>query len=152
MHRIIVQNTVSCQMVPSSQQLKKWAKAALENEKNPCELTLRIVDPAEMTDLNSHYRKKKGPTNVLSFPFDEPFDETSKRTYLGDIVICAEIVNNEALTQQKTNDAHWAHIVIHGSLHLLGFDHIEDADAEKMEKKEIQILKILGFANPYIGD
>lgn len=150
MHRIIVQNTVLNQSVPSSSQLKNWAKAAIDHEETPSELTLRVVDVTEMTDLNSRYRKKEGPTNVLSFPSDEDdIEETSKRTYLGDIVICAEVVNQEAITQQKTNDAHWAHIVIHGSLHLLGYDHIEDADAEKMEKKEIQILKILGFANPY---
>lgn len=151
-HRVIVQNTVSKKMVPSSTQLKNWAKAALEDEKKTFEMTLRVVDPSEMTDLNSRYRQKKGPTNVLSFPYDDPPCERSQRTYLGDIVICAEIVNQEAIAQHKINDAHWAHMVIHGSLHLLGYDHIADTDAEKMEQKEIQILKILGFANPYIGE
>jgi probable rRNA maturation factor len=152
MHRVIVQNTISQQMVPSSMFLKNWAKAVLQNETTPFELTLRIVEANEMTDLNSRYRQKQGATNVLSFPYGEDPEENTKRTYLGDIVICAEVVNREAAEQKKSHDAHWAHIVIHGSLHLLGYDHIQDTDAEKMEEKEVQILKTLGFANPYIGE
>lgn len=153
MHRVTVQFTVPKKVMPAPLKLKNWAKATLSAAyPDPTELTLRVVDVNEMTDLNSRYRHKQGPTNVLSFPYDEDPLEKSKRRYLGDIVICADVVNHEAKDQNKTDEAHWAHMVVHGSLHLLGYDHVNDADAAKMEEKEIQILNTLGFTNPYIGE
>lgn len=126
--------------VPSNKQLRQWATAALkkqQSDKN--EIVIRIVDATESAKLNKQYRHKKGPTNVLSFPF-----KTS-----GDIVICAPLVAKEAKSQGKSLSAHWSHLVIHGILHLLGYDHIKKQDAVIMEKLEVQILAKLGFKNPY---
>jgi probable rRNA maturation factor len=106
------------------------------------EVTLRIVGPAESRALNRRYRKKDKPTNVLSFPYDDP-------GLLGDIVICAAVVNREAREQGKRREAHWAHMVVHGVLHLLGFDHIRPADAKVMERRERAILARLSFPDPY---
>lgn len=135
--------------IPSDDQLRKWSQAALEEAFNAVELTLRIVDVDEMTALNATYRHKEGPTNVLSFPFEQPADVELGITLLGDIVICTEVVLREAKEQNKTLEAHWAHLVVHGCLHLLGYDHIDDADAEKMETLEVSILTKMGFKNPY---
>lgn len=151
MHRVIIQHTVPKNCMPLRSHLKTWAKAVLASQTSPLEVTLRIVDSDEMTTLNSRYRHKQGPTNVLSFPNDEDeinIDDLTHR-FLGDIVICAEVVNQEALDQHKSNQAHWAHMVIHGVLHLLGYDHVEESDAHLMEETEINILKRLGFPNPY---
>ena len=111
---------------------------------------MRIVDEAESQQLNFDYREKDKPTNVLSFPFQCP--PGIELPLLGDLVICAQVVAREAAEQQKTVTAHWAHMVVHGCLHLLGFDHINDEDAAEMEAEEIQILQELGFANPYLID
>lgn len=148
MHHIVIQYAVP-KKIPGSVLLKRWANAAL-GKKKPAEVTIRIVDVAEMTNLNTTYRKKKGPTNVLAFPFDtlETHDKNHHRI-LGDIVICAEIVEHEALEQNKKSRAHWAHMVVHGILHLQGHDHIIEKDAIIMEAKETRILKALGFPNPY---
>lgn len=116
----------------------------------PTELTLRIVDAAESQALNNTYRGKDKPTNVLSFPFDGPKD--IPLALLGDLVICAPIVAQEAAEQNKPISAHWAHMVIHGSLHLLGYDHIEEQDAATMEALEVHILAKLGIADPYVID
>ncbi len=129
--------------------LKKWAKAVLTHEKSSAELAIKIVDSIEITDLNTRYRHKNKPTNVLSFPFDIPPDLQDQLLFLGDVVICAEVVNKEALEQNITKKAHWAHMVIHGTFHLLGYDHENEADAAIMEDKEIHILTLLGFPNPY---
>jgi probable rRNA maturation factor len=99
--------------------------------------------------LNSTYRQKTGPTNVLSFPFDLPEDIQLDMPILGDIVVCADVVNREAQEQHKTLDVHWAHMIIHGVFHLLGYDHETDHDAEKMERLEINVMQSLGFNNPY---
>src|SRR3990167_1135323 len=120
MYNIIVQRAVPKEEMPSIVNLKSWAKAALAKKTKTAELTLRIVDVVEMTALNTRYRHKSGATNVLSFPFDMPADVDFTVPVLGDIVICAEIVNREASVQKKTLSAHWAHMVIHGVLHLLG--------------------------------
>ena len=114
------------------------------------EIVVRIVDVKESTELNEIYRLKSGPTNILSFPVEIP--EEIELNLLGDLVICAPVLEKEALDQNKALQDHWAHIVIHGVLHLLGYDHIEDDEAELMETKEITILSHLGIKNPYIQE
>jgi len=133
--------------LPDNQQILHWAQAAL-SEMDVAELTIRITDDNEIAELNSQYRNKSKPTNVLSFPADIPAE--LNLPLLGDIVICASVVEKEADEQNKSLEAHWAHMVVHGTLHLLGYDHIEDQAAEEMETKEIEILNKLGFANPYL--
>ena len=113
-------------------------------------MTVRIVDETESQQLNFDYREKDKPTNVLSFPFQCP--PGIELPLLGDLVICAGVVAQEATEQNKSLDAHWAHMVVHGSLHLLGFDHINDDDAAQMEAEEVTILQQLGFTNPYLLD
>lgn len=110
-------------------------------------MTIRIVDEDEIAQLNQQYRNKKGPTNILSFPYKSA---ASKHNLLqGDLVIRGPVVLQEANIQNKTAESHWAHLVIHGTLHLLGYDHISEDDANTMENIEIGILKLFGFANPY---
>jgi probable rRNA maturation factor len=114
------------------------------------ELTLRIVDVSEMTALNQTYRQKVGPTNILSFPYDA--DEMFTRNtlpYLGDIALCADIVSSEADVKKIHQETHWAHLIIHGILHLIGHDHSEEHQANLMEKEEVRILNLLGYPNPY---
>lgn len=137
--------------VPSLSQFKQWSAAALLEHQGKASLCIRVVDEAESAELNSTYRHKQGPTNVLSFPFAAPDGLELETNYLGDLVICAPVVEREAETQQIPLMAHWAHMTIHGVLHLLGYDHIIAEDAEVMEQLEAQILTQLGFANPY-GD
>ena len=134
---------------PSKKRLQRWletARATLAIEE-ALELTIRLVDNDEMQELNRDYRGKDYPTNVLSFPCD--WDLPEEPRLLGDVVIAAAVVNREAKEQKKTMEAHWAHIVMHGFLHLLGYDHIEDIEAEKMENTEREILAQLGYADPY---
>jgi len=154
MHQIIIQLLVDKEQAPSPALLRKWARAVLGDQKQKdTEVTIRIVDRDEMTTLNKTYRKKKGPTNVLSFPADIPKELKGEFPILGDIVICADVVNQEAQTQAKPERSHWAHIVVHGMYHLLGYDHQTDKEAEHMEKLETKTLKKLGFGNPYdLGD
>ncbi len=138
--------------LPTKAQLQHWVDAALQHaqadKQNSAQLTVRIVDVAEGAQLNEKWRHKTGATNVLSFPFETP--PQVKLPLLGDIVICAPVITREAQQQDKPEQAHWAHIVVHGVLHLLGYDHIEDAQAEQMESLEIQILQHLGHPNPYL--
>jgi probable rRNA maturation factor len=108
------------------------------------------VDEKESTELNETYRLKSGPTNILSFPVEIP--EEIELNLLGDLVICAPVLEKEALEQNKALLNHWAHIVIHGVLHLMGYDHIEDDEAELMEGKEITLLSHLGIKNPYLQE
>lgn len=136
--------------IPDSKQFQLWLEAALLPFVEEAEVTVRVVDEAESQQLNHSYRGKEKPTNVLSFPFQCP--PGIEMSLLGDLVICAPVVAHEAQEQSKTTDAHWAHMVVHGCLHLLGFDHIKDDEAEQMEAEEIQILQQLGFANPYLLD
>lgn len=138
---------VTKESCPAKNEIKSWAKATLNQQNTSGSLVVRIVDEAEMVSLNHHYRKKEKPTNVLSFRCDLP--SNIRGDILGDIVICASVVANEALAQDKTPQEHWAHMVVHGVLHLLGFDHENEQDATKMENHEITILSELGFANPY---
>lgn len=133
--------------VPSEQQFLSWVRAALPQSQRHSELTIRLVAEQESQQLNGQYRGKHSPTNVLSFPSDLP--EELEIPFLGDLVICVAVVEQEALQQNKDLNAHWAHMVIHGTLHLLGYDHIEDEEAEAMENLEIAILKGLDITNPY---
>ena len=133
--------------VPSDVLFESWVKVAIGDAVDDPELKIRIVDSEEIQALNRDYRGKDKPTNVLSFPFESP--PGIELSLLGDIIICAEVVLNEAEEQNKAIEAHWAHMVIHGVLHLLGYDHIEDVEAEEMEGLEITILTGLGYTNPY---
>jgi len=132
--------------VPPDDQLESWAQAAWLGDADS-EVTVRAVDEEESRALNHQYRGKDKPTNVLSFPFEAPAGITVPLA--GDLVICVPVVAEEAREQHKTAVAHWAHMVVHGMLHLQGYDHIEDEEAEAMEALEIRLLTQLGFNNPY---
>lgn len=132
--------------VPGQPDIQTWAQTAWQGE-DDSEVTIRIVDEAESQALNHQYRNKDRPTNVLSFPFEAP--PGIPVALAGDLVICAPVVEREAREQNKTMEAHWAHMVIHGILHLQGFDHITDEEAGVMEELEIRLLGQLGFSNPY---
>ncbi len=135
--------------LPTEAQFQQWLEASILPFQDVAEVTVRIVDEAESQQLNFEYREKDKPTNVLSFPFELP-PGVEELPLLGDLVICAQVVAAEAQEQGKELHHHWAHMVVHGCLHLLGFDHINDADAEEMEAEEILILQQLGIKNPYI--
>lgn len=135
--------------LPDKKKLQLWAEAALVDQRDG-QLSIRIVDEAESQILNRDYRGKDKPTNVLSFAMELP--EELDLPMLGDLVICAPVVAQEAEQQDKSLQAHWAHMVIHGVLHLQGYDHIADDEAEAMEALEIRLLQQLGFANPYGND
>lgn len=132
---------------PSDALIQSWAASALRDKRDAAEMTIRIVDEVESAELNQTYRHKQGATNVLSFPFEAP--EDVPMDLLGDLVVCAPVVEQQAKEQHKSSEAHWAHMVVHGSLHLLGYDHIEEQQAAEMEALEISILKKMGFPNPY---
>jgi probable rRNA maturation factor len=149
--------------IPSQSEFERWVGAALREANGESELTIRIVTEGEISELNQLYRGKSGPTNVLSFPFEMPdfgddeapggstLDEFEQMELplLGDLVICAAVVSREAQEQNKPVQAHWAHMTIHGVLHLLGHDHIEPLEAEEMELLEITLLSDLGYPTPY---
>ncbi|GJM09543.1 MAG: endoribonuclease YbeY [Lysobacteraceae bacterium] len=144
MIELVVQNvSQSAAQCPDENQFKQWAEVVRADG----EVCLRIVDEPEMSQLNQQYRGKQGPTNVLSFPLALP--PGIPVNHLGDIVVCAPVVFKEARDQGKAAVAHWAHMMIHGLLHLLGHDHIEESEAQQMEQIEIESLKTLGFDNPY---
>ena len=136
---------------PAAADLQRWCELALRQRSGDSELTIRLVDEAEGRELNHTWRQKDYATNVLSFPADVP-DEFLDIPLLGDLVICVPVVEREAAEQGKALDAHWAHLVIHGCLHLLGYDHIEDAEAEEMEALERKLLTELGHPDPYAED
>ena len=135
--------------LPTEAQFQLWLEAAILPFQEIAEVTVRIVDEEESQQLNFDYREKDKPTNVLSFPFELP-PGVDELPLLGDLVICAQVVAAEAAEQGKALHHHWAHMVVHGCLHLLGFDHINDQDAEQMEAEEILILQQVGIKNPYI--
>ena len=153
MGKMIIDLQIACEQetgLPTAEQIDQWATAAVQPQSDEVEMTVRIVDEAESHELNLNYRGKDRPTNVLSFPFECP-DEV-ELPLLGDLVICRQVVEREAQEQEKPLMAHWAHMVVHGSLHLLGYDHIEDDEAEEMESLEAQIMTELGFADPYLSE
>jgi len=139
---------VSQAEAPSEEDFRRWCELALRQRSADSELTIRLVDEPEGRELNRTWRQKDYATNVLSFPADVP-DEFLDIPLLGDLVICVPVVAREAAEQGKPLAAHWAHLVIHGCLHLLGYDHIEDAEAEEMENLERQLLAELGHPDPY---
>lgn len=129
--------------------LIKWAELPLSEHMDSAELTLRIVDIDEITQLNHNYRNQNKATNVLAFPIVVPDNVEFEYPLLGDVIICPAVLEKESTESGKALEEHWAHIVIHGVLHLLGYDHIKDNDAEEMQALEIKLLAKLGFANPY---
>ena len=144
---INVQYAVTVDGMPQADAIRQWALQTLPDNKKNSELTIRVVDEAEITALNRQYRGKDGATNVLSFPYEAIAGVETD--LLGDIVICAPVVASESVAQAMPLDAHWAHIVIHGVLHLLGYDHHQDDEAHTMEARETELLDSLGYANPY---
>jgi len=141
-----VQVATAFEPLPTESDFLLWVETALR-DRTDAELTLRLVDRDESRNLNSRYRSKDKPTNVLSFPADLP--PGIDIPLLGDIVICAPLVSEEAGEQNKPLQSHWAHLVVHGVLHLLGFDHQQEEQAEEMEAIEVDLLTSLGFGNPY---
>ena len=146
--KINIQRATVIPEIPTDRKIRNWAKTVLYRRGKDTELTIRIVDTDEGTQLNRRWRNTNGPANVLSFPVAGLEQYTPG--LLGDIVICAPVVNNEAKDQNKPVEAHWAHMVIHGVLHLLGHDHDNYEEAEKMESLEIALLDSLGYKNPYL--
>jgi probable rRNA maturation factor len=142
-----IQREVDGSELPSDADFEHWVALALNGQRDEAEVCIRLVDPQESQMLNATYRGKDKPTNVLSFPFEAPPGIPTE--ILGDLAICAEVVAQEAAEQKKPLSNHWAHMVIHGILHLIGFDHINEADAEQMESLEIQLLAQLNIPDPY---
>lgn len=147
--------TTQPELCPTEDELEKWCNLALQKDvPEGAEVTLRFVDEVESQQLNNAYRGINQPTNVLSFPFENPIDlpPEAKLNLLGDLVICLPKVLQEALEQQKPVLNHWAHLVIHGMLHLQGYDHETEQEAEAMESLEIALLAKLKINNPYISN
>lgn len=132
--------------------LISWAELTLTEHFPAAEITLRLTTSAEITLLNQQYRQQSKPTNVLAFPSQLPPEITLDYPFLGDIIICPSVLVTESVEQKKPLTAHWAHIVIHGILHLLGFDHQEDKETYLMQAYEIKLLEKLGFSNPYFEE
>ncbi len=145
---INLQIAVSSAQIPDKDKFQLWADTAADA--CPCadkELTIRITDMKESAELNSRYRNRASATNVLSFPYEDPPGVVTDM--LGDLVICAPLVQHEADEQHKSVEAHWAHLVVHGVLHLCGYDHIDAAQADEMEALETSIITGLGYSPPY---
>lgn len=147
-YQIDIEINSTSKTIPSAEKIEQWISAALKSDELvEAEVSVYIVDEAESQALNSQYRGKDKPTNVLSFPADIP--EEVGVPLLGDLVVCAPVVEQEAEEQSKSLDAHWAHMVVHGTLHLLGYDHLEDDTAEAMESLETHLLTKMNFPAPY---
>ncbi|SFN03352.1 probable rRNA maturation factor [Formivibrio citricus] len=144
-----LQNASTATSLPTRAQIKKWAEAALQPGLKNAEITFRIVDTEEGQTLNRDYRGKDYATNVLTFTFDEDMPDIPGLPLMGDIVLCAPVVEREAAEQGITLEAHYCHLVVHGVLHLQGFDHLEEDEAEEMEALETQIVISLGYDDPY---
>jgi len=147
MNSVEIQTIFESAGQPSEAQIQLWVDTALEEFEQDTEIVVRIVDESESAELNEQYRHKQGPTNILSFPVEIP--EGIDLNLLGDLVICAPVLAKEAQQQNKLLAHHWAHIIMHGVLHLLGYDHLDDEQAEEMESKEIALLQQLNIPNPY---
>ncbi len=133
--------------LPDLAQFQYWVDSLLKDDTEDSEVVIRLVDEFEMIQFNEQYRDKKGTTNILSFPFEPPEGMNSK--LLGDLLICVPVIEQEALAQDKVLEHHWAHMVIHGVLHLLGYDHLSDEEAEEMEALEMKVLRSIAVENPY---
>jgi probable rRNA maturation factor len=144
--KVDVQYAFAKPSLPTVEQLRTWASAAALGARQ-AEVVVRIVGEDESARLNQHYRHQCGPTNVLSFPFEAP--PQVSLPLLGDLVLCAPVIAREARAQAKPESSHWAHMVVHGMLHLQGYNHATDAQAREMEELEIEIMARLGFDNPY---
>lgn len=158
-----VQNPYEYDSIPSNLELKTWVEAAIQGNRTDHDfsIVIRFVNEEEGRTLNQAYRYKKYATNVLSFPFEEPefiteipelneaLSQHLEQQHLGDIVLCEQVVITEATEQNKVLKQHWAHLIIHGALHLQGYDHLNDQEANLMESLEINIMANLGFDNPY---
>jgi len=142
-----IQMASASEEAPDPQSIERWVGAAIGNQRESTELSVRIVDDEEGQLFNEQFRGSSGATNVLSFPFENESPEPLP--LIGDIVICAPVVAKEAVEQNKALNAHWAHMIIHGVLHLLGYDHQDDAEAAIMEALETEIMQKLGFPPPY---
>ncbi len=143
--KITIQRVSQLASIPNDHALRKWINAALDSINKPAELTLRIVNTVEARELNMAFRAKDYATNVLTFVYSDPH----AKALAGDIVLCAQVLNREAREQSKLINAHYAHLVVHGVLHLAGFDHEIERDARKMESREANIVLGLGFLHPY---
>ncbi len=144
---VVIQIASKEDHIPDAKKFIRWVHQSITALEKKMEMTIRVVDEEEGAELNYKWRHKTCATNVLSFPYQD--DQIEKILLLGDIIICAPIVKREAAAQNKSLESHWAHLVVHGSLHLLGYDHINEVDAKKMESRERHILTDLGHADPY---
>jgi probable rRNA maturation factor len=144
---VVVQTALDPRDAPPDARLRRYVRSVLAGHSGCAEITLRVVDEAESQRLNRDYRGIDRPTNVLSFSYDPP---PGSDPLIGDLVICAPVVAREAAEQGKPLEAHWAHMVVHGTLHLLGHDHQNDEEAREMESLEVKILAELGFPDPYV--
>ncbi len=147
MVEVHIQYAVPRRGLPAPASFRRWAVAALAGRRAEAQFSVRVVGEAEGAELNRRYRGKQGATNVLSFPFEVP--SGVDLPWLGDLVICAPVVAREALAQGKPAGAHWAHLVVHGILHLIGYDHGTEAEAAAMERVEVEVLRGLGIDDPY---
>ena len=145
--KVNIQRATKTSGIPSNLHIRKWVRASLQGCTDRPELTVRIVGTKEASRLNWKWRRKKGPANVLSFPAHDM--QGFVPGLLGDIVLCAPVIAKEAMQQGKSLGAHWAHMIIHGTLHLIGYDHKKPAETRKMESLEIKILAAMGIADPY---
>lgn len=146
---IDIQNATDAPLALDEDELTRLASLVLRDYQKDAELTVRFVDPEEITYLNTTYRKKDQPTNVLAFPSELPAEIQLECPLLGDVIICPDVLLAESKELNKTLEAHWTLILIHGILHLLGYDHINEDDAVVMQAIEIKLLAELGYANPY---
>ena len=158
MIEVSIEVASTAKSLPTEQQIRQWVETVLQGRLDEAELGIRIVDEDESAELNQTYRNKPGPTNVLSFPFEMPElpeglataeEDEIPANLLGDLVICAPVVAREAAEQGKPEAAHWTHMIVHGVLHLLGYDHLDPTEAAEMEGLERHILAGLGLVDPY---
>ena len=149
---IDLQTALTQPILITDQEITEWATTALAYKYSSAEITIRLVEPNEMIYLNNTYRMQNKTTNVLSFPADIPQHINLEYHFLGDIIICPQVLLEESVAQNRDLKAHWAHIVMHGVLHLMGYDHIYDDEALVMQTIEIELLRKLGFNNPYQED